>query len=144
MQLLDRNDEVCVLYEKLNLQRGVMLSGEAELAARDDDIRKLRIVLADMKRQVELGKKSVGRKDVEDSELRLENLKAEVRDARERVAELSQKMETPEETGRTRDLGGDDPAQKELVEKIQSVEEKLAEKEVRYEHVQKYNMLLGC
>lgn len=37
--LIDRNDELCVLYEKHNIQEEVLKSGELELRRREDEIR---------------------------------------------------------------------------------------------------------
>ncbi|KAI9089460.1 hypothetical protein DFS34DRAFT_639300 [Phlyctochytrium arcticum] len=131
MLLLDRNDELCILYEKLNMQREVMQHGEAELTSRKDEMRKLQIMLSDLKRQVELGKRTAGRKEIEQWRTRLEEVKSQVQEERRQVGEMSKVMETPEEPGRTRDLGGNDPSQSELMGKIQHVEELLAEKEER-------------
>ncbi|KND04550.1 uncharacterized protein SPPG_00275 [Spizellomyces punctatus DAOM BR117] len=131
MQLLDRNDELCILYEKLNLQQEVMQRGDAELAAKDDEIRKLTIIASDLERQVELGKTLTNRQTLHETQTRLQTVKSQLDLARTRVASLSAHMETPESPGRTRDLGGSDPPTTTLLEKIRSVEETLAEKEER-------------
>ncbi|KAI8998429.1 hypothetical protein BC832DRAFT_235383 [Gaertneriomyces semiglobifer] len=131
MQLLDRNDELCILYEKLNLQQDVMLKGDKELMDREDEIRKLQIIANDLRRQVEWSKTTVTRPEVEEWESRLKTVSEQVQTVKRHVAELSERMESPHMEGRTRDLGGADPGQKQLNEKIQQLEEKLAEKEER-------------
>ncbi|KAI9363049.1 hypothetical protein DFJ73DRAFT_793007 [Zopfochytrium polystomum] len=129
VHLLDRNDELCVLYERLNVQSVVAARGETALLEREEELRRLRIVEAEVEREVELAKArlpEVGRvlRSVADLEAELEACRAS-------VAELGERMEGSEEAGRCRDLGGADPGQKELVEKIKRIELMLAEKEER-------------
>ncbi|KAI8824342.1 uncharacterized protein EV422DRAFT_317338 [Fimicolochytrium jonesii] len=131
MQLLDRNDELCILYEKLNLAQDVATRGESALADAQSDIRRLEIVIADLSRGVEIGKKKVAKKEVKEWEDRVAELGTLLKSAKERVSELSDKMETPVEGTRTRDLGGLDPSQKDLAEKMHRIEEQLAEREER-------------
>ncbi|KAJ3296076.1 hypothetical protein HK104_002021, partial [Borealophlyctis nickersoniae] len=127
VHLLDRNDELCILYERLNVQRSVALKGESALNDREDEIRKLSLVVAEIKRRVELGKRVLPW--VKECEAKVDALSAELEDVRKRVAELSSKMEDSEDPKRCRNLGGADPGQKELMEKIEHLEELLAEKE---------------
>jgi hypothetical protein len=39
IMLIDRNDELCVLYEKANIQEEVIKGGQLELRRRDDEAR---------------------------------------------------------------------------------------------------------
>lgn len=62
--LIDRNDELCLLYEKSNLQEHIIrqsqssfyflnifkFTGELELKQRDDDIRRLKIQTQELER----------------------------------------------------------------------------------------------
>jgi len=57
IQLIDRNDELCILYEKANIQESVLKRGMKELNARDEDIRKMAIKLADVQRKIDLCQK---------------------------------------------------------------------------------------
>ena len=41
IQLIDRNDELCILYEKSNMQQSVLKKGEAEIRLREEEIRML-------------------------------------------------------------------------------------------------------
>lgn len=41
--LIDRNDELCILYEKANVQDDILRRGELALKQREDDTRMLRI-----------------------------------------------------------------------------------------------------
>ncbi|KAJ3024068.1 hypothetical protein HKX48_007248 [Thoreauomyces humboldtii] len=129
--LLDRHDELCILYEKLNLTSEVAQRGETALATVRDAERKLDIIASDLRRGVETLKRGLPRRDVEEARAKVEEMAGKVSEARGRVRELSTKMESPWEEDRTRDLGGVDPGQKELIKKIREVEEKLAEREER-------------
>jgi hypothetical protein len=41
--LIDRNDELCILYEKHNLQESILRDGELQLKKREDEMRLLRL-----------------------------------------------------------------------------------------------------
>jgi chromosome segregation ATPase len=129
IHLLDRNDELCILYERLNIQAGVMKKGEAELKEREEDLRQLKIVTTELERRLELKKKK--KPEMVDVRAKLVGVQEELNRCRARVAELSAKMESPEDPERCRDLGGEDPEQKDLLEKIRRLELMLAEKEER-------------
>jgi hypothetical protein len=128
IHLLDRNDELCILYERLNIQTGIMNNGEKALAEREDEIRNLKIVESELIRRVELKKKM--KPEAIDVRITVNDLKAELEHFRDRVIELSAKMESPEDPERCKDLKGIDPEQSELIEKIRRLELMLAEKEV--------------
>lgn len=43
LQLIERNEEVCVFYEKLNVQESVIRQANLELTAREEELRFLRM-----------------------------------------------------------------------------------------------------
>ncbi|KAJ3328888.1 hypothetical protein HDU76_009092 [Blyttiomyces sp. JEL0837] len=129
IHLLDRNDELCILYERLNVQAGVMAKGEKALIDREDEIRRLKLVKVELIRRVELNKKKHPR--VAEVKTLVAELEGDLDGCRKRVAELSERIENPEDPERCRDLGGEDPGQKELLGKIKKLELLLAEKEER-------------
>ncbi|KAI8835875.1 hypothetical protein BC829DRAFT_406093 [Chytridium lagenaria] len=129
IHLLDRNDELCILYERLNVQTNIMRKGETELQSREEEIRKLKLIATEVQRQVELGKKA--KPEAEASRKELDDVKKDLETVRNEVARLSNLIESPEDPTRCRDLGGEDPSQKDLLEKIKRVEALLAEKEER-------------
>lgn len=47
VQLIDRNDELCILYEKNNIQQSVLTQGEAEIKRLEDEIRMVKLELQD-------------------------------------------------------------------------------------------------
>ena len=57
-QLIRRNDELALLYEKLRVQESSLKAGEAQYVARVNDIRLLRIKVKELNREVMLSKGS--------------------------------------------------------------------------------------
>ena len=53
LALIDRNDELCVLYERSHVQEQVLLHAEINLRSRDDEIRMLKIELTEAQRALE-------------------------------------------------------------------------------------------
>ena len=49
--LIDRNDELCILYEKVNLQEQTIKCGELGIRQKDRDIRMLKLQLSELQRQ---------------------------------------------------------------------------------------------
>jgi hypothetical protein len=52
--LIDRNDELCILYEKANMQEEVHKQGEIELRKRSDETRMLSIEMREVDRSMEV------------------------------------------------------------------------------------------
>ena len=50
IQLIDRNDELCILYEKSNIQENILKNGDAEITKLDDEIRMIKIEVNETKR----------------------------------------------------------------------------------------------
>ncbi len=128
IQLIDRNDELCILYEKANIQESILRNGERDIQALEDDIRMIKIEISEVKRKIEVSRKTVtvvpGLADT------VIQLKAELNREKEKEKELSEALENPENKNRYRDLGGDDPDQEALEAKIQVLEERLNNKKV--------------
>lgn len=59
IQLIDRNDELCILYEKLNIQENVLSGGETEIKKLEDDIRMIKIEIAETSRKIDVARKSI-------------------------------------------------------------------------------------
>ena len=127
MHLLDRNDELCILYEKLNIQIETLDKGQAALADREEEIRKYEIIKNEFNRQVKLLKKLLPQ--VSERYIELERIQKELSDTRHEMITLSGKMESSNDEERCRYLEGKDPERDVLIQKIKNFEEKLAEKE---------------
>ena len=59
IQLIDRNDELCILYEKCNMQQTVLKSGELEIARREEEIRLLDLQVSELVRRVEVTRRTL-------------------------------------------------------------------------------------
>jgi len=125
IQLIDRNDELCILYEKHNIQEQVLTKGELELQAREEDIRRLNLERVELGREKEVVRKflPVG----PEMESDVVTLKEELEAARRETARLSDILESPE-NDRWRLLPGGDPTPQELAETIKTFEERLNDK----------------
>jgi hypothetical protein len=58
IQLIDRNDELCILYEKSNIHEKTLGDGERDLRVGTEEIRSLRIAIEDLERQLHVSIKS--------------------------------------------------------------------------------------
>ena len=54
IQLIDRNDELWILYEKANMQQTVLKKGELTIREREEEIRLLDLQVAELVRDVEV------------------------------------------------------------------------------------------
>jgi chromosome segregation ATPase len=126
MQLIRRNDELALLYEKLKVQRSALRHGEAQYSARMDDLRLLRIKVKDLVRENRLYAGS----GEQIAELRREilHLQRELLQEKTKVTALSEELENPMNVHRWRKLEGSDPATFELIQKIQTLQRRLISK----------------
>merc|ERR1712078_713621 len=59
IQLIDRNDELCILWEKSNIQEKLLKKGEDVMLSKEEDIRFLKIHLAEVQRQLQVVQKKI-------------------------------------------------------------------------------------
>jgi len=126
-QLIDRNDELCILWEKSNIQEKLLKKGEDAMLAKEEEIRGLKIDLAEVQHQL----KVVRGRIPEVPRLSEEVVKSreQVSNVRKRSDELSRELENPKSSLRKwRKLGGEDLDQETLRVKIQDLEERLNDK----------------
>ena len=127
IQLIDRNDELCILYEKSNIQDNILKRGEAEIKAKEEESRMLSIELSERQRDLELVQKKAP--EVPALAEKVVSLKAELEQEKMKVKELSEKVEDPEENpGRIREIDTYIPDQEFLDAKIHVLEERLNSK----------------
>ncbi|KAG2776948.1 Cilia- and flagella-associated protein 58 [Phytophthora cactorum] len=125
-QLIRRNDELALLYEKLKIQQSTLSKGEAQYQERLQDIRVLKLKVTDLKRELYIAKHQVGQAD----ELKREvyHLQRELLQEKTKVKALSEELENPMNVHRWRKLEGSDPATYELLQKIQTLQKRLIQK----------------
>lgn len=141
IHLIDRNDELCILYEKSNIQQSIVKKGDEELGTRQDEIRALTVEEAELKRKIEVARKDIPSLDVYAATTRmLQQVEQQLTEEQKHTSELCEKLETPVEDQapapsktepdppRCRKLGGMDPETEQLAAKIEVLEERLNDK----------------
>jgi len=124
--LIDRNDELCILYEKANIQEEVSNQGEMELKKREDEIRMLNLELKEVFRSMEVTRRMLPKIPALDEQIA--SLQEQLLNTRRRGEELSTQLEAPENKQRWRRLEGKIPDKEELTAKINQLEERLNDK----------------
>lgn len=125
-QLIRRNDELALLYEKLKLQQSTLGKGEGQYLERLQDIRVLKLKVTDLKRELYIAKHQVGQSD--ELKRELYHLQRELLQEKTKVKALSEELENPMNVHRWRKLEGSDPATFELLQKIQMLQKRLIQK----------------
>lgn len=125
-QLIRRNDELALLYEKLKIQHSTLSKGEAQYQERLQDIRVLKLKVTDLKRELYIAKHQVGQAD--ELKRQVYHLQRELLQEKTKVKALSEELENPMNVHRWRKLEGSDPATYELLQKIQTLQKRLIHK----------------
>ena len=125
-QLIRRNDELALLYEKIKIQQSTLNKGQIQYRDRLNEIRVLKIKLADMKRELSVLTGNVANIDVLKREVH--HLGRELLQERTKVKALSEELENPLNVHRWRKLEGSDPATYEMIQKIQTLQKRLIAK----------------
>jgi hypothetical protein len=91
--LIDRNDELCVLYERQALQQGVLHRGTQEIAAREDELRMLRLHVAEVQRSIQVAQGVAPQEEAADA--KIARALQELFEARREAASLEEHLEDP-------------------------------------------------
>merc|ERR1712176_1397857 len=127
IQLIDRNDELCILWEKSNIQEKLLKKGEDAMLTKAEEIRSLKIDLKEVKRQLHVVQKKIP--EVPKLVDEVMRLREQVTNVRKRTDELSLELENPKSALRKwRGLGGQDLDLQTLRMKTQDLEERLNDK----------------
>ncbi|XP_062990270.1 coiled-coil domain-containing protein 146 [Elgaria multicarinata webbii] len=127
VQLIEREEEVCIFYEKINIQEMMSRNGDMEINVMDEKIRFLKLKLTEKKRQIELSLRTLPMKRSLDADLVV--LQIQFSQCKDRIKSLEKVFTDPNGEKRTRTLLGKDPSQPELFKKIEELEIQLAQKE---------------
>ena len=126
IQLIDRNDELCILYEKSNMQQSVLKKGEVAIREREEEIRMLDLAVAEQCREIEVTRRKLPR--VPELEQEIVLLQTQLEEERGLADRLSAELEAPENSKRWRKLEGKDPEPEDLAAKLQVLEERVSDK----------------
>ncbi|KAK2509218.1 hypothetical protein MC885_015258 [Smutsia gigantea] len=140
VQLVEREEEVCIFYEKINIQEKMKLNGEIEVHVLEEKIRFLKLKIAEKQRQIHVTQQLLPAKRSLDANLAL--LQIQFSQCTDRIRDLEKQFVNPEGKNRTRFLPGKDMTEEEMVKKLDVLqlqlarkEEKLLEKDFIYEQV---------
>ncbi|GCA63665.1 hypothetical protein KIPB_011212, partial [Kipferlia bialata] len=125
-QLIRRNDELALLYEKIRLQQTTLSQGESQYSQRLADIRAFQLRSQDLGRQLSSLKKTAA--SVVPFRQEILRLQKELLDERGRVRALTEELQRPINVHRWRQLEGSDPSTFELLRKVQALQRRLIEK----------------
>ncbi|XP_070611293.1 coiled-coil domain-containing protein 146 isoform X2 [Erythrolamprus reginae] len=140
VQLIEREEEVCIFYEKINIQEMMSRNGDIEINVMDEKIRYLKLKMIEKKRQIELSIKMLPTKRTLDADLVV--LQIQFSQCKDKIKSLEKLFTDPDRENRVRALPGKDPSIQELFKKIEELEiqltrreERLLEKDFVYEQV---------
>eukprot|EP00357_Protocruzia_adherens_P001396 CAMPEP_0115044584 /NCGR_PEP_ID=MMETSP0216-20121206/47599_1 /TAXON_ID=223996 /ORGANISM="Protocruzia adherens, Strain Boccale" /LENGTH=945 /DNA_ID=CAMNT_0002427219 /DNA_START=42 /DNA_END=2879 /DNA_ORIENTATION=+ len=125
-QLIRRNDELALLYEKIKIQQSTLAKGEIQYQERIGDIRLLKFKIADYKRELDIYKKQVN--TIPDLKKQIYHLNKKLLQEQTKVKALSEELENPMNVHRWRKLEGTDPDTYEMITKIQTLQKRLIAK----------------
>ncbi|NWR60208.1 CFA58 protein, partial [Bucorvus abyssinicus] len=125
-QLVRRNEEVALLYEKIKIQQSILNKGETQYRQRMDDIRLLKLEIKKLRRE----KGILGKTAANVEELRQEanHMQKELLREQTRCKVLEEELENPLNVHRWRKLEASDPSTYELIQKIQRLQKQLISK----------------
>ncbi|XP_060754267.1 cilia- and flagella-associated protein 58 [Neoarius graeffei] len=125
-QLVRRNDELALLYEKIKIQQSILNKGEFQYNQRVEDIRLLKLEIRKLRREKTALNKTVS--NVEDLRRELYHMQKELLKERARCQSLQEELENPMNVHRWRRLEASDPSTFELIQKIHSLQRRLITK----------------
>jgi hypothetical protein len=98
--LVEREEEVCIFYERLNVQEQMIRNGEIKVNEFDENLRFLKLQLQEQMRQIDLlRRKKPKKREYEDE---LVDIQINLARARHEVKDLEEALANPE---RARELG---------------------------------------
>ncbi|XP_050813955.1 cilia- and flagella-associated protein 58 isoform X1 [Gopherus flavomarginatus] len=125
-QLVRRNDELALLYEKIKIQQSILNKGETQYRQRMEDIRLLKLEIKKLRREKGILCKSVA--NVEELRQEVYHMQKELLKERTRCRALEEELENPMNVHRWRKLEASDPSTYELIQKIHTLQKRLISK----------------
>jgi hypothetical protein len=136
MALIDRNDELCLLYEQTEVLTRMLKSYEDAIHQTDEQSVKVVRDTEDIKRRVEIARRQIPSvKTWEEWVRHKDELLMELSEEKKEVDRLSVELETPPNddglVSRARLLGGEDADVHVLASEVEGMEERVKEERVR-------------
>ncbi|KAH7819620.1 putative flagellar associated protein [Monocercomonoides exilis] len=136
-QLIRRNDELALLYEKIKIQQSYLSKGEVQYNERIEDIRLLKFKISELKNQVMILSGRVG--NVDELKREVIRLQQELQAEKSKSQAMAEELENPMNVHRWKLLEGSDPSMFDMVMKIKTLQKRLIAKT---EEVMKKNLEL--
>jgi len=125
-QLVRRNDELSLLYEKIKIQQSTLNKGETQYRQRIQDIRILKLEIKKLRREKSILNKHVVNQ--QDLSREVYHISRELLRERTRCKALEEELENPMNIHRWRKLEGSDPSAYEMIQKVQALQKRLIQK----------------
>ncbi|XP_037997448.1 cilia- and flagella-associated protein 58 isoform X2 [Motacilla alba alba] len=125
-QLIRRNDEVALLYEKIKIQQAILNRGESEYRQRVEDMRILKLEIKKLRREKGILGKSVA--NVQELRWEFNHMQKELLREQTRCKILEEELQKPLQVHRWRKLEASDPTTYELILKVQRLQKRLISK----------------
>ncbi|KAE8589301.1 hypothetical protein XENTR_v10017517 [Xenopus tropicalis] len=125
-QLVRRNDELALLYEKIKIQQSILNKGEIQYKQRVEDIRLLKLEIKKLRREKGILTKTVA--NVEELRREVYHMQRDLLKERTRCRALEEELENPMNVHRWRKLEASDPSTYELIQKIHTLQKRLIRK----------------
>merc|ERR1712134_178822 len=119
-------DELSLLYEKVKIQQSTLQTGEVAYKERLEEIRALKIQIANLNREMEIQAQKTNNGD--ERKRQVYELQRELLHERTKVKALSEELENPMNVHRWRKLEGSDPSQTEMMAKVKALQRRFIAK----------------
>ena len=125
--LIDKQDELCLIYEQFNRHEEVMRRGEIALREREEEHKLLTLQLRDFLRQIDVMQRKIPQLKAYDAEIA--ELESQIDKERQECDAITSKLEVPDLKERKRAYCGKDFTMKELEDKVSLYEQRINSKE---------------
>mmetsp|Transcript_149356 Transcript_149356/g.479643 ORF Transcript_149356/g.479643 Transcript_149356/m.479643 type:complete len:841 (-) Transcript_149356:40-2562(-) len=125
-QLIRRNEELALLYEKIKIQQSTLQKGETQYNDRVQDVSKFRGDIRKSKGDVASAKTQVT--NVDSLKREIHHLTKMLLREQTKAKALQEELENPMNVHRWRELEGSDPATYEMIQKVKSLQKLLIAK----------------
>nr|CAD7586443.1 unnamed protein product [Timema genevievae] len=122
-QLVRRNDELALLYEKIKILQSTLHKGEAQYDQRLEDIRLLKLEIKRLRQEKALLSRSMT--NMTDLKQEVFHLERDLTKEKLKCRALEEELQNPLNVHRWRKLEGSDPDTYELLQKIQLLQKRL-------------------
>ncbi|OHT05365.1 hypothetical protein TRFO_05948 [Tritrichomonas foetus] len=125
--LIDKQDELCIIYEQFNRHQEIMRVGETAISDKEEELKLLNLQLRDFTRRIDVMQRKLPQLRSYNEEIR--ELKRQLKIEKREVEKITKKIEVPDMKERQRAYCGHDFTLKELEDKVSLYEQRINSKE---------------